>query len=356
MVDSFQKYQSAIEKQKATLYDKVAEQTADIPAATDATMKMLEDLRQRTGPEGTAMPSQIYELVNGLYSSIEKGISFSKLRNTHSDLGAKIGTAFSDPAVKANMGMLKRLYGEMSKDLDATASAISPDIGKMLKTANDLHSQFKNNLQSYFGKTVENVGDITKLVNPENVIDKFIKEKSYSHLTDLTGILGETGTSAMKGGFLYKMFEYAKDGDTLSPAKVATFVGKYENAARALFTDGEFYKLKNAETLGEAYKPLQKIAEGSQTAYIANNAGVFGGALPAVSMAMVGNVAPLAGLVGYVVGSKASQSFFTSNFGKALMKDEFHPVQEAFQKASKFTDNVKKKASDIKDNMGGMKP
>lgn len=371
MMNGFRDYIANINKMKNAAYDQISTATKGFIADITNTSLMARQIKENMAK--SMLPNEITKYLDPILNRIlekdesaaqnvttggrtvlpSRMIDFETLKQTKTQLGEIIDTAFSDPIVGRNKSALKKLYGAMVEDLDNTASAVSPEMGKVLKQANALHGEYMNAMKSYFGEKISTVDDITKLTNPENLLGAFIKKDSFSHLPELTKMLGEEGTAALKGGFLLDAIEKSTTNGEFSPAKFSNHIQSYKDTVHTLFTDSEFQKILQIKLLADASKPLTKVMEGSQTTPLQRVVTTFGsGGLGGAAFSIFnGQYGTALGLMGLVLAPDVLSAFlFKTKVGESILQNKVpgvKAVKAAVEKASTMTKNVQKEIRPI---------
>lgn len=350
MIEGFKDYISNINSLKKSAYDEVGKIANDAPADTTKTVQIGQQIK--TNMSNSILPNEVNKYIDPILNrilekdpetGISKPINFQTLKETRTQLGDIINTAFTDPIVGRNESALKQLYHAMGEDIDATVTAISPETGKVLQNANALHKEFMNSMQSYFGKKFSEIDDITKITEPENLLKSFIKKDTYSHLPELKNVIGEEGTAALKGGFLLDAVEKSMNGEQFSPAKFSKYINDYKDTVQVLFNDTERQKIAQIKLLSDASQPLAKVMEGSQTAFsqkLSNTLGA-GGIGGATASFMLGNYGTSLAILGSALAPEVLSSFlFKTKLGEEILQSNI-PGMEAIKGAARTAKNVR---------------
>lgn len=207
-----------------------------------------------------------------------KGTSAESLRETLKAVGAKIKDN-ADPIAKADLGSLKGLYEAINKDIEQSLSKNAPEALAKIQKAGNFYGGNIEKINSQIGRNIQNQ-------NPESILEKVVRPNSETNIKLLKEVVGEEGTTAIQESFMKKVLRESLDssGEYIDPNKLRRVMDKYgEQTAEQLLDPVQLNKLRTIQnkldqlaTLRKSLSASQKVAEGSQTAYLGK---VIGGGL-----------------------------------------------------------------------------
>lgn len=363
MQAAFQESKKVFDTAKDKIYGEVTPRIANNPAKLDATKKVLQDIITTKGasldPTSKAQVRFYMQLLNATRTAQKR--TFQAVKQTRTDIGTKLKN-FNDPITSGDRANLKRLYGALSDDLDATASQFDPAAGEALTAANDFYKEGINRLNSTIGRT------IFRSKSPERLVGQIIKPGQTTEIRALKDVVGEQAFHDVRTVFMNDLIEKSSNPVTakIVPTKLTNLLAKYgddtltevigpeglanlksmqksaiindligksvkegrvmpatlakqmdqygDELLEKLLGKEDFQKLTDVRTLSRALNSGQKVAEGSQTAE------KMSGILNMLAFA-TGNLKTLGGKLAAEFGlsklvtSKLGQKYLTTGFG-----------------------------------------
>lgn len=243
-------------------------------------------VKQKRDAQSVAGVSDIKYFSN-LEKSLSRDIPGNQLYNTIKELRKKV-TNYNDPVVTGNQGELKKLVTLLSEDLDNAISTQRPaDLKFALGAANKYYKEGVTILDSELSKKIYKLVDtgkteqIVKTITNTNVgkdqlvtiLDTIKKTKQ-----------GGNVVNDVKTAFVNDLFESVTT-PTSNVIKSNNLAQKIKNLERngklnILLNPEEIKTLKDISQLSYAHQVGQKIATGSQTAFL----GRLGSEIGAFSM------------------------------------------------------------------------
>ena len=359
IMDGLKDFKKNFQKVKNNMFAEVDKVTTGIPSRTKNTVGILDEVQKNMNESSWDNPyaPKMKKLIDDFTSP--EGRTFSEVRATLSDIKAEIRTASGDPIVKKNIGILKKLEESLELDLMETIEVVDKPTGALLKQANTYYRENIQKINSYFGEKIWNAESLEQMGGPENLVDVLVKPKNSSIIPSILESIGEEGTTNLRGAFLTKMAQKAIDQSTgeFSPRKFTTELGRYgDDVIRELFTDEQYRNIQLLEKMSQGYTRSQKIAQGSQTAFIGKISG--SGAILGAGIFTGNAVNAIAGVVGLAIMDYGFSKFLNSKFAKQWLGEGFDQqvidavsgtVQNATQGVKEYIDetkqNIKEKGS-----------
>lgn len=310
IVDNFNKV-------KSELYDQAEKSIGNQQASLDNTRKALTEtvaqLRQSAVPTSKSEAAFFEKILNNLSTAQKR--TFTNIKQTRTDIGKMIARAQRGlPVEGADVGRLKRLYGALSSDIEATIGQSGQPAARALGIANAYYKAGQQQLNSLIGRVIKNsrnpellVGKIVKPNDPTAVeeLKKLVGEQTFTRVAQLftnnildaatvqlTGkldarklasVLAKYGDSTIKGVVgekgLSQFKELLRDvvandiiekstnaeGKVL-PARLAHAIGSFDKKTlEQVFSPEELKKIADAQKMAEAMAKGTKLVEGSPT-------------------------------------------------------------------------------------------
>lgn len=337
VIQGFKKYKTAFEDAKNLLYDEAeaalkgsvkttAETTAGehLARVTDNTKGVLEGILKDKAaiPGGGENAAYFQKRLDGL----DKTTTFQGLRAFKSEVGKKL-QSFSDPIVNQDRAYLSKLYGALERDIDASALAIKPELAGALAKATSFYADGIKKINSAFGKSIKRLADSGQ---PDKIVAALFRPSmSVDDVPKIFEIIGEKGQAAVQSTFLDKLFASARskasDSPTFTGTGLTTQIRKYgEPKLQAILTPEQFSALKDLETLSQSLARGQKVAQGSQTGFIARIA----------AQLFTAGVNPWNALK-FVMSDAAFSKFIASEAGQKLLTEGVLSPKQRVLKAAK---------------------
>jgi len=181
------------------LYDDVSKLTTGTPAAGDSTRQYLKTLTESKKMMGASeklnkgqFVDQTIQQAKAIVADVDKGISFEKLKEARTAIGALANDPNLDGAAK---GYLEGLRKSLTSDMEATAKTAGDDALQAFRKANN---QFRRN--------VDNVDGFGKKSVPAAVLSKNAPEEVFNYA------MGKSKEGGTRLNFIRRQVERAEDG------------------------------------------------------------------------------------------------------------------------------------------------
>lgn len=266
--------------QSTKLYNRI-QVADDAPASLASTRAMLGTLTNpiKSNPELSSLMAD--KTLKGYLDALSKGgLSWADLKAFRSKIGEMAGKArFSDNGSDVD---LKRLYGAISSDMEATAKAAGPKVFEQFKRANRFHRAKETRIESVLAPILGKVTDkgdeavfqaLNRTAQRESGNAAMASQAFRSLPADEAG--------AVRATLISKMGQN-RAGDEFSPTMFVSQWGKLSDRAKAVwFSDrGLRQDLDALATLTGGMKAAQQYANTSNTGLAVNVGGLIaGGAL-----------------------------------------------------------------------------
>lgn len=306
VADGFAKYKAAFAKTKGALYDAAALPEAGVKVDASETRALLDrivgDKKQAATVLGDAKDLPFFTT---LRARLNKPVEANVLLNARKELSRRVAN-YNDPLATGNKGILKSVVASMDGELDGAIAKARPDIAQKLAEADAFYADGISKINSSYGKS------ITKLAQTGQY-DKISQAITNPRISvdDITGIMkvaGPEGADGMRMTVLSDMFAKAKtaDGQGFMPLSLSRQIGHFgPEKLQAILAPDQWEKLKDLSVLTTSLQRGQKVAEGSQTAYIGRTAATISGFIANPVLALKA-----------MAGDYAFSKFITSSYGQ----------------------------------------
>jgi len=383
---AFKKYVDDFTRQASQKYDNIPS-LDKVPATANSTHKFLKNtisskLKSRVKPRDL----KFYEDSFQTFFDADT-LSAQDLRETLKAVGSRIDDN-ADIVAKSDMGALKKFYSVLEEDLERTLSgkklpkskfpklnitdtrlgAKAPQLNtkEILKQIREADRFYKGNIKKIRSQIGRN---ITRL-DPEKVLESVVKPNNPTGVKLLKDVLGDEGIEPIRESLVQKIVYESLDrtGELIDPIKLKNKINKYGySTLEQLLDKKQFDNLKQildqAEELAELKQLLtksQKVAQGSQTGFIASNI-LAGGGLAILNPL---NLIPYLGgqyTLAKIVGSEQTLSSLINSAKKTLKNAPIEKIKSgvkgakavgtATEKARKATQSIKKAGSKAGSNI-----
>lgn len=221
----------------------------------------------------------------GYFKNLAKNLNSPLIDGTYfksaiKELNQKLNTSFADPFVSGNQGTLKKLVTLLSEDLDKAIIKQRPDLAKAIRKANEFYSEGISKLNSVYG---EKIFKFAKAGQYDKIIPAIInKGASIEDIPRIFEVIGKENVPSLQSAFLEDLFKSSKGvNGNFTSGGITSQINKIggETKLQAILTPRQFSAVKNLETVARGLGKAEKIAGGSQTAFLgrmfAETSGLF---------------------------------------------------------------------------------
>lgn len=225
-------------------------------------------IEQSSGLFEPAMLNQLKEIS----SSIKTGSlsDYDKLRIGRKNLGNLINQSFNNPALTGIKDDLIRIYAAMSRDLDSTASKISPAFAEAINNADNIFNTGMDKLkQTYYGSFEKKARE-----NPTTLYQSVFNPRQPDALRFAKQIFGPEEMEQMQMQWLSDILDNSKitrDGyNDLSPVKMASNILKYEKILPEMFSHNPemLQQITNLKDIGLLFSRGSGVTSNSPSAFL----------------------------------------------------------------------------------------
>ncbi len=306
------KYKAAYQATKNDLY-KSAQLPTDIPVKPQNTINLLDDLiakeRQALKASGQATSNELTR-----YTQLRQGLSNRKL--TTADADAALGKLnrdinFGDFIQTGDKGALRKIAASLSDELDTTLREQLQKRGRTdLIAAHDQADAFYkeglNRLQSDYADKIFKFKD-----QPDKILPSIINPAtSIEDVPKIYQVVGKDAQAGIQSAFIDKVIKDSKGVQgTFTPGGLEVQIKKFgDKKLQAILEPYQYRALKNINEITKSLGGVQKIAEGSQTAFLVRLSSEIGTLF----------VNPILGFK-LLLGDALFSKFVSSDFGQKLM-------------------------------------
>jgi hypothetical protein len=300
------KYKATFLKTKGALYEAAALPEAGVKVDAAETRALLQRIiADKTQAASVLGKSADLPFFKTLSKRLEKPIEANVLLNARKEL-SKRASNFNDPLATGNKGTLKSVISAMDGELDAAIGKARPDIAAKLAEADAFYKDGISKINSTFGRSINKLAQTGQYDKISQAITN--PRMSVEDITGIMKVAGPEGADGMRATVLSDMFAASKNstGDGFQPLALARQIGKWTpEKLQALLGPDQWDKLKDLALLTTTLQRGQKIAEGSQTAYLTKIGAIGGAAFTNPAMAFK-----------LIAGDAAFSRFIASKYGQ----------------------------------------
>jgi hypothetical protein len=322
-----QTYRKAWQQTKAKLYNKASELIQARPKKefidVSEPVAVLENILKSKAMAGEVLEGGVNtsRLSTILKNLKNKKLSIGILESTSNELGQIIKDG---GLVKTgDEAALASVQKAIQNALESHVAKFAPEVAEALAKADKAYKTGIQLLDSNVGNQIDALAD-----TPERIVDAIIKPNSESSVTQLLNLVGRGTKGAqrvanVKTAFAKRLLDSAKNQDGMfAGEKLGAAIKKYGRPTmEAVFGKDAAAQLDEIAKLSHAMTSGEKIAQGSQTAFIAKIGSVISGASAAV---MSGRPDLALGIILGGAGSDyAMMKLFATDAGRKLLLEGY---------------------------------
>jgi len=239
------------------------------------------------------------------------------------DLNTKVNFKNPNPIIQGYEGRIKGIAGALSNDLDSSIKEFRPDLAGSIDKANTYYKEGVNKLNSAWGRKINQFvqqGKVSEL--PDALLNKSTPVEWIPKMFDA---IGEDASQSLRAATFEKIINKAKgSGDILTAQGISNQIKTFgADKLNAMFGAESANKLTEIGKLAEAWGKGQRVASGSQTAFLGRilleGSGLIVHPIMAIK-AILGDAA-----FSKFIGSPTGQKWLTGGFSKESL-----PAQAGF--------------------------
>lgn len=329
------KFQEDYKKTTATLYDTFSKKggslMADANTTTDTLLDIIKSKEDIADTSNLKFFNDKLDVVTG--SGEFKLPTFDTLKKVRTNIGEMLGAKFQDPFVKSNEAQLKRLYGALSTDMENTIKATgNKELTTAFDTANTFYKQGVEKLQTDLAKRIRRFSTKGQY---DKVISSIIgKSTSVNELPAFLEVIGKENIPRLQQAVLDEVFTGAKNLEGVFTengiAKMIDRIG--EEKLKLILSPEQYANLTDLEKLTRAFQQAQKVAKGSQTAFLGKQMAELGLTGSAIGQLFTGNIAGFITTLSPILGDKIANAFISSKIGQQFLTNGIE-ISNAYTKA-----------------------
>lgn len=359
---TFGKVKSDVTGTKEMLKKLIAEQGQSFISKIDPTIKYaLNKLTGSDDPELKDLQDQIDEINAGgmsdkakqqMTAPLQKQLeskqqelqitpTFDQLKQSRTDLGELLAKNPDNTAYK-------RLYGAISTDMEKSISdyAKTP-FGKEAESAVQALHTINTNYAEGMNKIEGSIASSVRQMNPEQIAQNLINRNSAGMLKQLRSMIGDTKFNEVSKAWVRDLFDSSiKKDETLDVQKLKNKLESYDKeTVDQILTPDKQKDLQNAvdqldkyDAMKNSLKAGQKMATGSQTAFISNIAKNITALNTLVQAIFSGHWGLAAGILGETGGEFLLAKLFNSELGTKIFTTGWKPEYLSALKKANYTD------------------
>jgi hypothetical protein len=207
-------------------------------------------------------------MLKDIFTKVQKSkMSARELNSAIKELNAKVDN-FNDPIATGNKASLKKLVTLMSEDLDSAIVTQRPELADAINKANTFYSQGVSKLNSAFGENIKKFGDLGQY---DKIIPSIISNSvSVEDIPRIFEVIGTENVPHLQAAYLEELFRKARRNGNFTPQGLTSQIKSFggEEKLAALLSPEQLKAVKNIETISQGLGKAEKIASGSQTAFL----------------------------------------------------------------------------------------
>lgn len=306
------KYKEVYQKTKSELYAQ-AKLPKDIPMKAQNTINLLDDFiaqeRQALKATGRATSPELQN-----YTQLRKGLSGKKVTTRDVELALdKLNKDinFGQFVQTGDKGALRKIGATMADELDTTLRGELEkrgltDLIDAHDKADEFYKEGLNRLQSDYAEKIFRFKD-----QPDKILPAIINPAiSIDDVPKIYQVVGNEAKGSIQSAFLEQIMKDSKGvGGNFTPGGLEAQIKKFgDKKLQAILEPHQYRAIKNINEITKSLGGVQKIAEGSQTAFLVRLTSELGTLF----------VNPLLGMK-LLLGDIAFSKFISSDFGKKLL-------------------------------------
>lgn len=321
-----QAYRSAWQTVKTKLYKKAAELIAARPKReyidVSEPITVLENILKSKSAAGEVLGSgvEMGRLQTILQNLKNKKLSIGILESASNELGQIIKRG--GLVQTGDEAALASVQSSIQNALESHVATFAPEVATALRKADAAYQKGIQLLDSGVGNQIDALSS-----TPERIVEAIIKPNSESSVSKLLSLVGQGAKGQerianVRSAFAKRIIDMAKNQDgTFAGDKLGTLLKKYGKTIPAVFGDDAAKQLDEIAKLAHAMTAGEKMAQGSQTAFLTKIGSVISGA----SVAIMSGRPDLA--VGIIIGAPgadyAMMKIFSTDAGRKLLLEGY---------------------------------
>ncbi len=225
-------------------------------------------LEKKKGAEEILGKSTDIGYFENLYSTLSSVVDGRKMKFAIQELNKKIGN-INDPIATGNKAELVKLVTLMSDDFDDAIRIQRPDLARNLDRANAVYKAGLERVNSAWNKNIQKLAESGR---SEQIVSAITHPSTdIKQINQIYKTVGKETKEQIQSTFLYDLFKKAKSEETgtFKPLALSNEIKKYGiDKMQAILNPGQFDSVKDLAILSKSLGIGQKMARGSQTAFI----------------------------------------------------------------------------------------
>lgn len=290
---------------KASALLKAGDSGGFMPDTSNTVATIDEILSGKQAASGIIGESATSDTTTGILQTIRKNLTSGDTKSLQSFTSAldelNKMTKFGNTLISTgDQGILKKVIATMDQDVTNGLRSIAPEAAKALDEADTIYKNGIELLDSSFGKNIAKLSD-----NPTKIIDQLITPNSVDDVPRIFNLIGQGENGAkriadVQSAFASKLLNKSAGQDGILGRTLNNQINTYgESTVRAVLGDDGLQAIREIQKLASAINEGQKVAAGSQTAFLGKTqaflTALFTGNLP-IAAGIAGGDKVLSGL------------------------------------------------------------
>lgn len=181
-------------------------------------------------------------------------------------------TSFGDVIATGDKAELRKLAATLSEEIDEALKGVRPDLARALDKANAFYKQGVEFMDSSLARSINSLS-----ATPDKIFEMISRPSTSVESIKQAMQLAGKNADTIRASILDDMITTAtRDGEVIGNV-LENLLKKFgQEKLNVLFKPEQLSALQDLSTLSKALKEGQKIAEGSQTAYLTKIMGMVG--------------------------------------------------------------------------------
>lgn len=290
-----------------------------------------EILSGKQAASGIIGESATSDITTGILQTIRKNLTSGETKSLEAFTSSldelNKMTKFGNSLISTgDQAVLKKIIATMDQDVTDGLRAIAPKAAKALDQADSIYKKGIELLDSSFGTKIAKLSD-----NPTKIIDQLIGPKSVDDVPRIFELIGKgkdgpQRVADVKSAFARKLLDKSTGQDGILGRSLDNQINTYgESTVRSVLGDDGMQAIREIQKLASAINEGQKVAAGSQTAFLGKTQAFL-------TALFTGNLPIAAGIAG---GDKVLSGLFQTQWFRTWLTKGFEatPVMEGAAKA-----------------------
>lgn len=287
---------------------------------TTETVKVIDEiLSGKQAASEIIGDAALSDTTTGILQTIRKNLTSGETKSLQAFTSAldelNKMTKFGNTLISTgDQGILKKVIATMDQDVTNGLRSIAPKVAAALDEADAIYKNGIELLDSSFGTKIAKLSD-----NPTKIVDQLITPKSVDDVPRIFELIGKgkdgpKRIADVQSSFARKLLDKATGQDGIIGKTLDSQINTYgESTVRAVLGDDGLQAIREIQKLASAINEGQKVAAGSQTAFLGKTQAFL-------TALFTGNIPVAAGIAG---GDKILSGLFQTGWFRTWLTKGF---------------------------------